>query len=175
MNIFRYFNKNFKVLITYGSQTGNAETISHILKKQLSSFFISDIEICPLNDVVNIQSFNTYDFVIILLSTTGDGDFPDNSNKFWRICRKYFNKDLDKTNYCILGLGSSDYNNFCSPSKSLDMRLRKNKANSFLPIEFADDATGLQDVVDPWLEKITSFLKFKQKNIQNWFIKSMTS
>ena len=118
MDVVNYFfNKNFKILITYGSQTGNAQVISEILHKKLSNF-IADIEICPLNEISNISSFNTYDFVIILLSTTGDGDFPDNSSKFWRIMRKYFKKDLCKMNYSILGLGSSDYNNFCASANN---------------------------------------------------------
>jgi len=167
-------NKNLKILITYGSQTGNAECISKILHKQLTEVILG-VELHPLNDILEIPSFNTYDFVLVILSTTGDGEFPDNSAKFWKKMRYYKEKDLGETKYAILGLGSTDYNNFCFAAKSLNRRIRKNCAKEFFPIEFADDATDLSTVVDPWLKKIKKYLLQEQKNIQNWFIKSMTS
>ena len=167
-------NKNLKVLITFGSQTGCAESISNILHKKLSSF-IYDLKISQLNDIENISSFNNFDYVIFIVSTTGDGEFPDNSLKFWTKFRRYKEKDLDNTEYCILGLGSTDYNNFCFSSKCLNRRLLRNSAKEFLSIEYADDATGLEDIVEPWLIKVEEYLRNKQKNLQNWFLKSMSS
>lgn len=169
-----FTNKYLNILITYGSQTGCAQSISEILHKKLSAF-IRDIKIITMNEIEDIKKLTTYDYIIFIVSTTGDGDFPDNANKFWRKLRRYKEKDLTEINYCILGLGSTDYNNFCFSSKSLRRRLNKNLAKEYLPIEFADDATGLEDIVEPWLVKIERFLRLKQKNIQNWFIKSMTS
>ena len=171
MNFFS--NKYLKILIAYGSQTGCAQSISEILRKNLSKFIVG-IELKQLNDITDYKSFNNYDYCIFIVSTTGDGDFPDNSAKFWRKFRKYKEKDLGKTDYCVLGLGDTNYNNFCFSSKCLNRRLKKNLAKEFLPIEFADDATGLEDVVEPWLIKVEDFLRNKQKDIQNWFIKSMT-
>lgn len=170
MNFFS--NKYLNILITYGSQTGNAETISEILYKNLIKFIVT-IKRTELNNI-EIKDFNNYDYIIIILSTTGDGDFPDNSNKFWRRMRRYKEKDLDKMNYILLGLGSTDYSNFCFSSKSLERRLLKNKAKKSMETKFADDAVGLEDVVDPWLQDVEDFLRKKQKDIQNWFVRNMT-
>lgn len=171
MNFFS--NKYLKVLVAYGSQTGCAEAIAQILHKKLSTFIVG-AELSIMNDIKDIKNLETYDYIVFLVSTTGDGDFPDNANKFWRKMRRYKEKDLKKVNYCILGLGDTNYNNFCFSSKSLNRRLKKNLAKEYLPIEFADDAVGLEDVVEPWLIKVEDFLRNKQKDIQNWFIKSMT-
>ncbi len=170
MNFFT--NKYLQILITYGSQTGCAESISEILQKKLS---VMNVKRITMNEIKDIKDLCKYDYIIFIVSTTGDGDFPENANKFWRKMRKYKAKDLEEINYCILGLGSTDYNNFCFSSKSLRRRLNKNLANEYLPIEFADDATGLEDVVEPWFIKIEDFLRKKQKSIQNWFVKSMSS
>ncbi len=166
-------NKNFKILIGYGSMTGAAESISEILlNKLIQKFYHVDRK--ELNNV-EINTLSEYDYIIILLSTTGDGEQPDNAMKFYKKLRKDREINLEEQEYAILGLGSTDYNNFCHASKCLYRIFKRLKMKPFIDIEYADDATGLEAVVEPWLEKIVSYLFDERQKVSNWFIKSMSS
>ena len=92
--------------------------------------------------------------VIIVTSTTGDGEQPENVIKFWRKLRpKTLAPDhLSHVTYTILGLGDTNYNQFCNAPKALHRRLSELGATTFYPADWADDGTGLEIVVEPWLE-----------------------
>ena len=98
--------------------------------------------------------------VIIVSSTTGDGEQPENVIKFWRKLRpKTLASDhLSHVSYTILGLGDTNYNQFCHAPKSLHRRLSELGAKTFYPPDWADDGTGLEIVVEPWLEGLWSNL-----------------
>jgi len=46
------------------------------------------------------------------------------------------------TAYLLVGLGDSNYTNFCNFGKVLDHRLEELGAKRFYPARWADDATG---------------------------------
>ncbi|ETI36889.1 hypothetical protein, variant 4 [Phytophthora nicotianae P1569] len=56
---------------------------------------------------------------------------------------------LAKLRYTVLGLGDTNYDKFCFMGKSIEKRMRELGAQSFY--EFADEAMGLEDSVEPWL------------------------
>merc|ERR1711936_1074972 len=93
---------------------------------------------------------------VIISSTTGDGEQPENVIKFWRKLRpKSLECDyLAHMSYTILGLGDTNYNNFCNAPKALHRRLTELGARTFYPPDWADDGTGLEIVVEPWLENL---------------------
>ena len=107
-----------QILILYGSQTGNAEWISkHIYSEAKERGYNSLV--MTLNDSIDYDW--SLDFlVVIVTSSTGDGDPPDNATKFFRWIRK--NDKLKEKKYCILGLGDTNYTNFCNTAKRLDKR-----------------------------------------------------
>lgn len=86
--------KENKLIILYGSQTGNSQDLAeriwrkvkrHGLNTQLSSFDNFD-----LNNLFQEESV-----LLCVCSTTGQGDVPDNMSKFWRfIMRKNIPNDL---------------------------------------------------------------------------------
>ncbi|TPX37198.1 hypothetical protein SmJEL517_g00819 [Synchytrium microbalum] len=95
--------------------------------------------------------------VIFVASTTGDGDPPDNATKFWRHLRRAKGAELDVfkgKRYTMLGLGDTNYDNFCNTAKRLDRRMNELGAILFYERGFADDGVGLELVVDPWMEKL---------------------
>ena len=89
-------------------------------------------------------------------STTGDGEQPENVIKFWRKLRpKSLEADyLAHIRYTILGLGDTNYNQFCNAPKALHRRLTELGARTFYPPDWADDGTSLEIVVEPWLENL---------------------
>eukprot|EP01006_Ploeotia_vitrea_P041754 TRINITY_DN66571_c12_g5_i1.p1 TRINITY_DN66571_c12_g5~~TRINITY_DN66571_c12_g5_i1.p1 ORF type:complete len:825 (-),score=431.86 TRINITY_DN66571_c12_g5_i1:23-2422(-) len=89
--------------------------------------------------------------IIVITSTTGNGDAPDNALRMWRRLR------TDKTEgalrgveFALLGLGDTNYDNFNKTAKSFDAKFRELGATPFFPTAFADDAVGLDIVVEPW-------------------------
>jgi methionine synthase reductase len=84
--------------------------------------------------------------LIVVASTTGDGDPPDNATKFMRWLRRAKKPELDAAflgrPYAILGLGDTNYTNFCQTAKRLDRRFTELGAVPFVPKGLADDGTG---------------------------------
>jgi sulfite reductase alpha subunit-like flavoprotein len=157
-----------RVCIYYGSQTGNAEEISRQLYGELFDETDSSIHVtCEKLNSISIESIatiwnNASTLVIIVCSTTGNGDFPDNAEKFWRNIKKrtIANDFLHNTHFALLGLGDTNYDKFCNAGNKLHKRMIELRATSVLPIACADEATGLEEVVESWMttiiEKITT-------------------
>ena len=51
----------------------------------------------------------------------------------------------------VLGLGDTNYDQFCAAGKAIDAKMEALGARRILPLACADDATGLDQVVEPWL------------------------
>jgi len=81
--------------------------------------------------------------------------------KFWRKLRpKTLASDyLANLKYTILGLGDTNYNDFCNAPKNLHRRLTELGACTFYSPDWADDGTGLEIVVEPWLEGVFDALE----------------
>ncbi|CAO3687546.1 unnamed protein product [Rhizopus stolonifer] len=87
-------------------------------------------------------SLQSTGIIILVTSNTGDGDAPDNSLKFWEFLRgNNDNGYLKNTKFTVLGLGDSNYSNFNRTGKRLEKKFK-----------------NLEDVVDPWIEKLWEVL-----------------
>ncbi|KAI9249324.1 hypothetical protein BY458DRAFT_559970, partial [Sporodiniella umbellata] len=92
---------------------------------------------------------------IFVTSNTGDGDPPDNSLKFWEFLRGSKSKECFlNTKFTVLGLGDSSYSNFNYTGKRLERTLKELGSTVFNEKGLADDSEGLEEVVDPWIEKL---------------------
>ena len=95
-------------------------------------------------------------FLIIICSTTGNGDAPDTANLFWR---KLKNRKLPKNllngiKYGVLGLGDTNYDKFCAMGKNLDKRLKELGAEQIIDLHCADEAVGLEETVEQFKTKL---------------------
>ncbi|KAJ3076851.1 hypothetical protein HDU98_011712 [Podochytrium sp. JEL0797] len=149
-----------KVQVLYGSQTGNAESIAkHTHEEALSRGFESHVAV--LDDFEKVE-WNAASVLVIIISTTGDGDFPDNTTKFFRWTRRGKKDELEAAfkgkQFTVLALGDTNYSNFCQTGKRIERRLIELGATTFLPKGLADDATGLEAVIDPWMAKLWGIL-----------------
>ncbi|KAJ3048638.1 hypothetical protein HK097_010367, partial [Rhizophlyctis rosea] len=144
-----------QLVVLYASQTGNAEWIAkHIHEEALARGYQSQCFV--LDEFVKVDLKQNL-AMIIVASTTGDGDPPDNATKFWRWLRRAKGPELEAIKgkkYALLGLGDTNYSNFCNTAKRLDRKFSDLGAEVFLAKGFADDATGLEEVVDPWIAKL---------------------
>ena len=168
--------KHIHIYIFYGSQTGYAESVAQELKKQIVR------KVKPIQlDIDILNNFFDYDisnqpgdsFTIILLSTTGDGEFPDNAEQFFKRLRKQ-KPDLHTTQYCLLGFGDSNYNSFCHSSKVLSRMLKRLGATTFIDTKYNDDSINSTEMIDTWMERVIEYLSNYKHSVWDWFIHSMT-
>ncbi|KAG5464322.1 hypothetical protein LSCM1_00504 [Leishmania martiniquensis] len=156
-----------RLYVLYGSETGNAESIAkHLHHDAISNHGFVDAECMTLNQAVSRKLFDaqladdaaTSLCVVIVCSTTGDGEPPQNAARFRRWLRNTTGT-LHNTRYCLLALGDKNYNNFCAPGIFIDKRLSDMGAARFYPRGEADDGIGLHLVVNPWMEGLWGALK----------------
>ncbi len=107
--------------------------------------------LAPLNDFDKVD-FVSSPLAVIVCSTTGNGDPPSNAELFWRFIRKRTHpKNMCAgVRYAVLGLGDTNYDKFCAAAKTIVKRLGELEAKPFYDSAFADEAIGLEGVVDPW-------------------------
>ena len=138
----------------YGNAMGIAEEISSILTDMNKEIKIS---ISPLNNLLNDEDPNK---IIIICSTTGNADIPDNALKFWT---KIKSRKLDKSHYknmsyLLLGLGDTNYALFCGAAKKISKRLKELSATELEPLVTIDDE------VNDYEEKIDIFIELIKKH-----------
>ncbi|ORX62182.1 riboflavin synthase domain-like protein [Hesseltinella vesiculosa] len=140
-------------LILWASQTGNAEWIAkNIHSEAKKRGYKGD---CVLMNDYEKSTIDTVGVLIFVSSNTGDGDPPDNALKFWRFLRRQKEKDYFKNRQITcLGLGDTNYSNFNNTIKRIEKKCKELGASVFYEKGMADDAEGLENVVDPWIEHL---------------------
>ena len=110
-----------KLNVLFGSQSGNAESIAKRMvkeaKKQGYDATIAALE--KTSPAVLAQE----KCALIVTSTWGEGDPPDNAVRFWEQLKTENDLKLSSLNYSILALGDTNYQHFCGFGKTLDRRL----------------------------------------------------
>ncbi|XP_077789689.1 methionine synthase reductase isoform X1 [Podarcis muralis] len=143
---------NHRFLLLYASQKGQAKAIAEEIYHQAKdSGLEADLHCISESDKYNLNSEK--DPVVIVTSTTGTGEPPDTAVKFVKeINDKSLPSDhLSHLRYGLLGLGDSEYTFFCNGGKIIDKRFQELGAQRFYEVGLADDAVGLELVVDPWI------------------------
>jgi sulfite reductase alpha subunit-like flavoprotein len=108
------------------------------------------------------SSNSNYYGVLIVVSTTGNGDPPENASRFVRQLKRTKPSDdsvWHRVAYAVLGLGDTNYDQFCAVGKLLDKKLDELGAKRVRPLACADEAVGLEDVVEPWTSTIVNAMQ----------------
>ena len=95
--------------------------------------------------------------LLLVASTTGNGDAPENAGRFVRYIKRCKPSERPPFRHCcfaVLGLGDTNYDQFCQTGKLLDKKLAELGGTRLRPVATADEATGLEDVVEAWTADI---------------------
>ncbi len=107
--------------ILYGSQSGASEALSKDLRKQAVAIGLAP-SVRELNDV-GLAELSACERLLIVCSTFGEGDPPDNAAKFFSRIMAADAPRLTGLAYSVCGMGDSSYTHFNKAARDLDARL----------------------------------------------------
>ena len=104
--------------VLFGSQSGNAEGLASKIVKVAKSYGLQG----------NIHDMDGFDFnslsskkrVIIVCSTWGEGEQPDNAEDLWKFANSSAATRLEGTHFAVCALGDTSYELFCESGKEWD-------------------------------------------------------
>ena len=130
------------VTIAWGSQTGTSETLAKKFGKLASK---SGVE----PTIVDLSAFDhaaltELEHLVIITSTYGEGDPPDNAQAFHDFIYGADAPKLEKLKYAVLSLGDSSYPDFCQCGIEFDDKLKDLGATQLIPrvdmdVDYDDD------------------------------------
>ncbi|WP_313652858.1 sulfite reductase subunit alpha [Pantoea sp.] len=109
--------------ILYGSQTGNAEALAQTAAKSARAKGLVPV-VQAMGDV-DLDVFATMRHVLIVTSTYGEGEMPDNAQLFWDAISASTAPRLEQMHFAVLAIGDTGYDGFCQAGKFIDMRLEQ--------------------------------------------------
>jgi len=110
------------VLMPYASQTGLAAALAHEAAARLRAAGVA-VTVLPLS-AVDTARLRATSFLLIVASTTGEGDPPDNAAAFVaRTLPAVPGLSLTGLRYGVLALGDRHYRRFCGFGRALDQAL----------------------------------------------------
>ncbi|EGA66576.1 assimilatory sulfite reductase (NADPH) flavoprotein subunit [Vibrio brasiliensis] len=119
-----------KLSIIYASQTGNAKGVAEALEQEAKAQGIE----AALFDASDYKGKNLAKetHVIIVASTNGEGEAPDNAIELHEFLQSKKAPKLPNLKYGVIGLGDSSYEFFCQTGKDFDAYLAKQGATAFI-------------------------------------------
>lgn len=141
------------VTLLWASQTGNAEALAGRFAQRLIAAGCS-VELASM-DSYPAHQLETASNLLLLSSTFGDGDPPDNGQVFWETLNTGA-PNLAKVRYAVLALGDTSYDRFCQHGKNLDQRLAELGAQRLAAR--LDCEADADDTAHQWLDTLLSEL-----------------
>ncbi len=110
-----------QLLFLFGSQTGSSEGLARRFAGEAKKLRFE-------TRVIGMENYSTIDLtkekrLIIITSTYGDGEMPDNAQAFWEYLKNGTAPRLQHLEFSVLALGDRNYTQFCQAGKAFDARL----------------------------------------------------
>jgi sulfite reductase (NADPH) flavoprotein alpha-component len=141
--------------ILFGSQSGNARNLANTIAECISNHHISNA-VLDMGEC-DPESIQHMTHLLIVTSTYGDGEAPDNASEWMSYLKFNDELKLSHLHYGVLGLGDTYYPHFCQAGKDFDEYLSKRGAHSLLPRMDCD--LYFEEQYRDWLNLLIDTLK----------------
>ena len=148
-----------KMLILYGTETGNSELLAMDAEK-IATAKGFDASINGM-DEVSTDDLASCGNLLIICSTWGDGEQPDNAIELYDSSVELEDNYLQNVNFAVLALGDTAFDLFCEAGIQWDSILEQKGANRIN--ERIDCDTDYDDYAEEWLEE--TILIFANKGV----------
>lgn len=149
------------VLVGYGSDMGNAEDAAMSFTEALEETLGLSTTAIELNQVepADLQSVTHF---LVVCSTWGEGEFPDNAALFWEAISAENANGLEHLRFAVLALGDTGYEQFCNAGRLLDERLAS--LGGIRMLDRVDVDGPYQQAVQGWTDDVVKLLLAAQSN-----------
>lgn len=148
------------VTILYGSQTGNAQQLSEGAGKTLESRGFN-VTVSSMNDFKPNQLKKVTNLLIVV-STHGEGDPPDNAIQFHEFLHGRRAPKLDDLRFSVLALGDTSYEFFCKTGIDFDQKLEELGGTRVYPRVDCD--LDFEEPAEEWLNGVIGGLNERQES-----------
>lgn len=159
--------KEKKITLVYGTETGNAKNLSFDIyqKAKKEKFKLKVISL----DQYRLIDLENEDYLLIIISTHGEGEPPSSAKSFFDFIHQKKNLDLKKLKYAVLALGDRSYPLFCKAGEDIDKRLYTLGATRIIQLYKCDIDYEIES--EKWFINILNFFK-KKKTEKNYLNKN---
>lgn len=138
-----------KITCIYGTETGNSELLAEDASVVAKNFDFETIVIGM--DEIELDDLKSCENLLVVCSTWGDGDQPDNAIELYEAVEASNEFDFSKVNFAVLALGDTAFDLFCEAGIQWDEILEKKGAKRVntridCDVDYEDDA-------EEWIEE----------------------
>tara|TARA_Y100000746_G_C15208769_1_gene328511 strand:+ start:147 stop:599 length:453 start_codon:yes stop_codon:yes gene_type:complete len=138
-----------EIIIAFGTETGNAEMLAEDAANAASDFNLEG-RVCDMEDL-SVDDFSSASRVMIVCSTWGEGDQPDNAQDLYDDVCDSADDSMNGVSFAVLALGDTAFDLFCESGKEWD-RILEEKGGTRIH-ERIDCDTDYEDFADEWINE----------------------
>uniref|UniRef100_A0A8C7W7V7 Nitric oxide synthase n=1 Tax=Oncorhynchus mykiss TaxID=8022 RepID=A0A8C7W7V7_ONCMY len=166
----RVLANRVRCTVLYATETGKSQTLAQRLNSMLNCAF--NCRLLCMEDY-NFSDMEQESLLVVVTSTFGNGDSPGNGE--WRLdyslCHlslilKLVISPLSSPRYCVFGLGSRMYPQFCAFAHAVDAKLEELGAERVTPTGEGDELNGQEEAFSAWA--LTTLKVGRQERMALW-------